>query len=73
MIGRPDQEEFDRPRYQMFVEGVLWIVRTGSPSHDLPEVFGDWNSVFRRFGGWSAKVSGAASLRQCPMILSSNT
>jgi putative transposase len=33
----------------MFVEGVLWIVRTGSPWRDLPEVFGDWNSVFRRF------------------------
>ena len=26
----------------MFVEGVLWIVRTGSPWLDLPEVFGDW-------------------------------
>jgi transposase len=24
----------------MFVEGVLWIVRTGSPWRDLPEAFG---------------------------------
>src|SRR5258708_21765752 len=39
----------------MFVEGVLWIVRTGSPWRDLPEVFGDWNSVFRRFSRWSLK------------------
>ena len=39
----------------MFVEGVLWIVRTGSPWRDLPEVFGDWNSVFRRFSRWSSK------------------
>jgi transposase len=31
------------------VEGVLWIVRTGSPWRDLPEAFGDWNTVFRRF------------------------
>jgi transposase len=31
------------------VEAVLWIVRTGSPWRDLPEVFGPWNSVFRRF------------------------
>jgi transposase len=37
------------------VEGVLWIVRTGSPWRDLPEAFGDWNSVFRRFGRWSIK------------------
>jgi putative transposase len=40
---------------RMFVEGVLWIVRTGSPWRDLPEVFGCWNSTFRRFSRWSAK------------------
>ena len=40
---------------RMFVEGVLWIVRTGSPWRDLPDVFGEWNSVFRRFSRWSAK------------------
>jgi transposase len=40
---------------RMFVEAVLWIVRTGSPWRDLPDVFGSWNSVFRRFSGWSAK------------------
>jgi transposase len=38
-----------------FVEGVLWIVRTGSPWRDLHEVFGDWNTVFRRFSRWRAK------------------
>jgi putative transposase len=40
---------------RMFVEAVLWIVRTGSPWRDLPEVFGPWNSVFRRFSRWSQK------------------
>ncbi len=40
---------------RMFVEGVLWIARTGSPWRDLPEVFGAWNSVDRRFSRWSAK------------------
>ena len=32
---------------RMFVEAVLWVVRTGSPWRDLPEVFGPWNSVFQ--------------------------
>lgn len=55
IIGRPDQRGSTGRDNRMFVEGVLWIVRTGSPWRDLPEVFGDWNSVFRRFSRWSEK------------------
>ena len=51
IIGRPDQKGSTGRDNRMFVEGVLWIVRTGSPWRDLPEAFGDWNSVFRRFHG----------------------
>jgi transposase len=32
---------------RLFVEAVLWIVRTSSPWRDLPSAFGHWNSVFR--------------------------
>jgi len=55
IIGRPDQKGSTGRDNRMFVEGVLWIVRTGSPWRDLPEVFGDWNSAFRRFSRWSQK------------------
>jgi putative transposase len=55
IIGRPDQRGSTGRNNRMFVEGVLWIVRTGSPWRDLPEAFGEWNSVFRRFSRWSAK------------------
>ena len=55
IIGRPDQRGSTGRNNRMFVEGVLWIVRTGAPWRDLPEVFGDWNSVFRRFSRWSEK------------------
>ena len=37
---------------RMFIEGVLWIARTGSPWRDLPPEFGKWNTVFRRSRDW---------------------
>ena len=39
----------------MFVDAVLWLVRAGAPWRDLPEEFGNWNSVFRRFRRWAKK------------------
>lgn len=36
-----------------FLEAVLWRSRTGSPWRDLPERFGNWNRVFRRFRRWA--------------------
>src|SRR5271169_897719 len=53
IIGRPDQKCSTGRDNRMFVEGVRWIVRTGSPWRDLPEACGDGNSVFRRFSRWS--------------------
>jgi transposase len=40
---------------RLFVDAVLWIAKTGSPWRDLPERFGNWNSVWKRFDRWSAK------------------
>lgn len=37
---------------RLFLNAVLWIARTGAPWRDLPERFGEWNSVFQRFNRW---------------------
>jgi transposase len=55
ILGRPEAPGSTGRDNRMFVEGVLWIVRTGAPWRDLPEVFGRWNSAFRRFSRWAAK------------------
>jgi transposase len=38
---------------RLCLEAVLWMVRTGAPWRDLPDLFGSWNSVFRRFRRWA--------------------
>jgi len=38
---------------RLFLEAVLWRVRTGSPWRDLPTGFGNWNSTFIRFRRWA--------------------
>jgi putative transposase len=38
-----------------FVEGVLWIARTGAPWRDLPDEFGKWYTAYTRFWRWANK------------------
>ena len=40
---------------RLFLEAVLWRVRTGCPWRDLPVVFGKSNSIFQRFRRWAKK------------------
>ena len=46
--GRPPRDR------RMVFDGILWILRTGSPWRDLPEEFGPWQTVWRLFDGWNA-------------------
>ncbi|VWQ38985.1 hypothetical protein BIFLH23_02398 [Bifidobacterium longum subsp. infantis] len=36
-----------------FVNALLWMCRTGAPWRDLPECYGKWITVCRRFDRWS--------------------
>lgn len=36
---------------RLFVNAIIWIFKTGA--FDLPERFGHWNSINKRFARWS--------------------
>jgi transposase len=38
---------------RLFLEAVLWILRTGCPWRDLHVRFGPWNTMYRRFRRWA--------------------
>ena len=37
---------------RMFIAAVLWFAHIGSPWRDLPDEFGNWNTIFQRFRCW---------------------
>jgi transposase len=55
LLGKPGDAGRHGSDNRLFLEAVLWIVRTGSPWRDLHKEFGAWNSVFRRFRRWAKK------------------
>ena len=38
---------------RLFVNGVLWVLRSGAHWHDLPERYGKWKSLHTRVSRWA--------------------
>lgn len=37
------------------MEAIFWMARTGAQWRELPERYGKWNSIFKRFNAWAKK------------------
>jgi len=46
-MGRPRREARE------LLNGILWVARTGAAWRDVPERYGPWQTVYKRFKEWS--------------------
>ncbi len=46
---------YDKPFLRLTIEGIVYRLRVGCPWRDLPDVFGHWNAIYKRFNEWSRK------------------
>ena len=45
--GRPSKDS------RTMLNGIFWILRSGASWRDLPERYGAWQTVYKRFAKWS--------------------
>lgn len=55
LSGCPKIHTKDETKIRLFMEGILWIMRSGAQWRLLPEKYGHWNGVWQRFDDWSRK------------------
>ena len=62
----PEPASTGRPRRdpRQVLDGILWVLRTGSPWRDVPEEFGTWKTAWRMFDTWNADGTLAEILRR---------
>ncbi len=55
----------DEAQTRRFVNAILWMALSGAQWRLLPETYGNWNSIYKRFAHWSKKGIWEQLFNQC--------
>ena len=55
LLAHPNIYALNETATRTFLEGVFWRLRTGGQWRELPEKYGKWNTIFRRFSRWEQR------------------
>ena len=50
--GRKESVGVTAKDNRALINGVIWIFKTGAPWRDLPDRYGHWKNIHRRFSRW---------------------
>ncbi len=51
--GKPSDPGRSGSDNRLFVDGVLWVLRSGAHWHDLPVRYGKYKTLHKRFSRWA--------------------
>jgi len=52
--GKPGDPGRSGSDNRLFVDGVLWVLRSGAHWRDMSERYGKWKTAHKRFSRWAA-------------------
>lgn len=72
--GKPGDRGRTAADNRTFVNGVLWVLRSGAYWCHMPERYGNWKSTHKRFTRWAReRECGRRSSRSSPAMRTTST
>ena len=53
LLSHPGVYAGNEEKTRLFIDAIYWMTRSGAQWRRIPEKFGHWNTIYRKFCRWS--------------------